>query len=142
LPHAQACDLEAATPTICGTNFNGTATSDGALDAFGAGFTAGNPVHVRVEGSEFSSVDFAATADARGLLLATTPGTLPCYTTPIHVTVTDVASGARAGQAEDAGCLYVRSSAGGGGWHVTFVPIGLLIAVVGGLIRRARRTLA
>jgi len=64
---------------------------------------------VRIDGPEFSSIAFDAVADKHGMLFATTPSRVPCYTKPITVTVTDVGSGAQSSQARIRCATFVQS---------------------------------
>jgi hypothetical protein len=144
--HTLAADLaalgqpETTTPGICASGFDGTEQTAGTLSIVGTGFRPKEHVHVYVAGSEVPAMIYADTADQNGMLFSDAPKKVTCTVNNVTVQVTDSSAKTDVHYTVSPFCLMIHTSSNsGGGWHLTIVPIGLIIAVGGTIIRRLRR---
>jgi hypothetical protein len=142
-PPPSLCDVEASTPSLCGTGFAGDEHTSGTLTLYGTGFSAG-AVRLQLDGTGASVPAYSTTVDGSGILIADSPVKVPCFVTAAAATATDAARHLVVHYAVPPPCVMLStptsSGSSGGGSQIRFVPIGLLIAGGAALRRRLRRS--
>jgi hypothetical protein len=138
----EVCDVEAVTPNLCTSGFDGSETADGTMTIAGTGFQPDEHVHVHLSGSEITSMDYSDTANPAGGLFTETPTKVTCTLNDVDAEVSDPATKTDLHFVVTPFCQMVQTSSGsGGGSHFYIVPIGLILAIGGGILRKIRRSI-
>ncbi|MDB5074637.1 MAG: hypothetical protein JWO42_816, partial [Chloroflexi bacterium] len=135
----QICDVQATTPAICATGFDGTPQTAGILSFIGTGFRPNEHVHVHVAASDVPAIIYADSADQIGMLFSSVPHKVPCTMNNVTVDVTDSSAKTNVHYTIMSLCITLPMSSSSGGSHSYWVPIGLIIAVGGTILRKLRR---
>jgi hypothetical protein len=137
----EVCDIEAVAPNLCTSGFDGSESADGSMTIAGTGFQSNERVHVHLTGSEIGTQDYSDSADLAGVLLSATPSKVTCTLHDVDAEVTDPATKTDLHFVVTPFCHLVQTSSGGGSSHFYIVPIGLIIAIGGGILRKIRRAM-
>jgi hypothetical protein len=134
------CDVEAPSPSFCGSGFAGDEHTSGTLTLYGTGFSAGT-VRLQLNGTGVTVPEFSTTVDESGILIADSPVKVPCFVNAAAATATDPARHTVVHYTVPAPCVLLSTPSNGssGGSQIRFVPIGALVAAGAALMRRLRR---